>query len=259
MLDYSFTYQELELFIVVLMRVASFIFVAPFFSMTNTPSRVRVALSLFITIIIFHVIPHDPLNYSTLTEYTIIVLKEVVTGLIIGLGCNLCLMIVNFAGHIADMEVGLSMVSLFDPATRQSTSITGVFYNYTIILMLIISGMHTYLIRAFTETYTLIPINGQVFHSNKLLAGMLAFLVDYVVIGFRICLPIFATMIILNAILGVLAKVSPQLNMFAVGMQIKVLVGLGILFLSSIMLPDAANYIFEQMKHMMVTMVEALS
>lgn len=259
MLDYSFTYQELELFIVVLMRVASFIFVAPFFSMTNTPTRVRIALSLFISIIIYHIIPHDPLNYSTLTGYLIIVLKEVVTGLIIGLGCNLCTMIVNFAGHIADMEVGLSMVNLFDPATRQNTSITGVFYNYSIFLMLIISGMHTYLIRAFTETYTLIPIDGQVFHSNKLMAGMLGFLADYVIIGFRICLPIFATMIILNAILGILAKVSPQLNMFAVGMQIKVLVGLGILFLSSIMLPDAASFIFEQMKHMMVTMVEAIS
>lgn len=259
MLDYSFTYQELELFVLVIMRVASFVFVAPFFSMANTPTRVRVGLSIFISIVVFSIIPHTALNYSTLTEYVIIVLKEVVTGLIIGLGCNLCTLIVNFAGHIADMEVGLSMVNLFDPSTKQNVSITGVFYNYTILLMLMISGMHAYLIKAFVETYTLIPVNGQIFHSNKLMSGMLEFMGNYVIIGFRICLPIFAVMIILNAVLGILAKVSPQLNMFAVGMQIKVLVGIGILFLSAIMLPDAANFIFEQMKHMMVTMVEALS
>ena len=87
---------------------------------------------------------------------------------------------------------------------------------------------------------------------------MLEFMADYIIIGFRICLPIFAVMIILNAVLGVLAKVSPQMNMFAVGMQMKVLVGLCILFLSTSMLPSAANFIYEQMQHMVSTFVEGM-
>lgn len=259
MLDYSFTYKELEIFLLVLMRVASFVFVAPFFSMSNTPRHIRVLLSIFITILIYRIVPHDGYLYTTLIDYSILVLKEVLTGLIIGLGANIAMMIVNFAGHIADMEMGLSMVTLMDPSTRDMVTISGVYYNYMVLLMMLISGMHRYLIEALVETYTLIPISGQVFHPNKLMSGMLEFMGDYVVIGFRICLPIFATMIILNAILGILAKISPQLNMFAVGIQIKVLVGLGILFLSSMMLPDAANMIFDEMKHMIVTMVQAIS
>lgn len=259
MLDYSFTYQDLELFLLVLIRVASFIFVAPFFSMTNTPRNVRVLFSLFLSVMIFGLIPKTPLGYSTLAEYAIIVLKEVVTGLLIGFGANLTMMIVNFAGHIADMEVGLSMVSLMDPNTRDSVTITGIYYNYMFTLMLIITGMHRYLIQALIETYTLIPVNGQVFHTNDLMNAMLKFMGDYIIIGFRICLPIFVTMILLNAILGILAKVSPQMNMFAVGMQIKVLTGLGILFLTCAMLPDAAGFVFEQMKRMVVLMVEAMS
>lgn len=259
MLDYSFTYQDLELFLLVFMRVATFIFVAPFFSMTNTPRMVRIGLGFFITILLFNVIPHDYVRYDSLIQFTGLILKEVITGLIIGLGANLCTMIVNFAGHIADMEMGLSMVSLMDPATRDNVTITGVYYNYAVMLMLLISGMHRYLIQALAETYTLIPINGQIFHTNKLLSGIIEFMSDYILIGFRICLPIFVTMIILNAVLGILAKISPQLNMFAVGIQIKVLTGLCILFLSSVMLPDAASMIFDEMKHMVVTMVEALS
>ncbi|MCR4989374.1 MAG: flagellar biosynthetic protein FliR [Lachnospiraceae bacterium] len=259
MLDYSFTYGELELFILVLVRVTSFIFIAPFFSMTNTPRMVRIGLSFFISILLFNVLPHDPVHYETLIQYSGIVIKEVLTGLLIGLGANLCMLIVNFAGHIADMEMGLSMVSLMDPSTRDNVTISGIYYNYTVMLMLLISGLHRYLIQALAQTYTLIPINGQVFHDNKLINGIISFMGDYVLIGFRICLPIFAVMIILNAILGILAKVSPQLNMFAVGIQIKVLTGLSILFLSSVMLPDAADLIFKQMKHMVVTMVEALS
>lgn len=259
MLDYSFTYGELELFILVLVRIASFVFVAPFFSMNNTPRHIKVLFSIFFSAIIYNLIPHDHMEYSTLLEYTVIVVKEVITGLLIGVGANLTTMIVSFAGHIADMEVGLSMVTLMDPATRESVTITGALYNYMITLMLIISGMHRYLIQAMVETYTLIPVNGQVFHLNRLMDSVITFMSDYVVIGFRICLPIFATMILLNAVLGILAKVSPQMNMFAVGMQLKVLTGLGILFLTSFMLPNAANFIFEQMKRMVVMMVEAMS
>lgn len=258
MLDLGFTYGDLELFILVLIRVASFIYIAPFFSMTNTPRNVRIGLSLFISVLLYEVIPHDALGYSSLLQYALIVIKEVLTGLIIGLGANLCTMIVNFAGHVADMEMGLSMVTLFDPATRDNVTISGALYNYSITLMLIISGMHRYLIKALAQTYTLIPINGQVFHSYKLLNGMIGFMGDYILIGFRICLPIFVCMVILNAVLGILAKVSPQLNMFAVGMQIKVLTGLSILFLSCVMLPNAADMIFTEMKRMVVTMVEAL-
>ena len=259
MLDYSFTLKNLEFFILVLTRVTSFMFVAPFFSMTNTPRRIRVVLSVFITILLYGVIPNDPPVYGTLIEYAVIVLKEVVTGLILGFGTNLCMMVVNFAGHIADMETGLSMVTMFDPATRENVTITGVYYNYFIMLMMLVSGMHRYLIQALAETYTLIPLNGQIFHVERLLDSIIDFMAEYVIIGFRICLPIFATMILLNAILGILAKISPQLNMFAVGIQIKILVGLGILFLTGVMLPDAAEMVFTQMKQVMVSMVKAMS
>ena len=78
------------------------------------------------------------------------------------------------------------------------------------------------------------------------------------IIGMRICLPVFCTVMLLNAILGVLAKVSPQMNMFAVGIQLKVLTGLTVLFLTVGMLPDAANLIFTQMKRMVVAFVEGM-
>ena len=258
MLDYTFSYADLEYFLLILIRVASFIFAAPFFSMTNTPRNVRIGLSFFVAVLLYHAVPQQRIVYDTLAGYSVIVMKETLTGLLIGFAANLCFSVVAFAGHIADMEMGLSMASLIDPTTRQNTSITGIYYNYMIMLMLMISGMHRYLLKALAETYTLIPINGAIFNSDELLASMLEFMANYIIIGFRICLPIFAVMIILNAVLGVLAKVSPQMNMFAVGMQMKVLVGLCILFLSTSMLPSAANFIYEQMQHMVSTFAEVL-
>lgn len=259
MIDYSFSYGDLELFLLIFVRVASFVYIAPFFSMSNTPSRVRVGLAFFISVLLYQTGPEQEVAYDTLTGYTIIVMKEAVTGFLIGFGANLCTAVVSFAGQIADMEMGLSMASLFDPATKQQTTITGVYYNYMVLLLLMISGMHRYLLKALAETYELIPINGAVFHDDALLQALITFMGDYIIVGFRICLPIFAVMIILNAVLGILAKVSPQLNMFAVGIQMKVLVGFCVLFVTTAMLPDAAGFIYEQMKRMVVGFVRVMS
>ena len=259
MIDYNFSYGDLELFLLIFVRVASFVYIAPFFSMSNTPSRVRVGLAFFISVLLYQTGPEQEVVYDTLIGYTIIVMKEAVTGFLIGFGANLCTAVVSFAGQIADMEMGLSMASLFDPATKQQTTITGVYYNYMVLLLLMISGMHRYLLKALAETYELIPINGAVFHDDALLQALITFMGDYIIVGFRICLPIFAVMIILNAVLGILAKVSPQLNMFAVGIQLKVLVGFCVLFVTTAMMSDAAGFIYEQMKRMVVSFVRVMS
>lgn len=249
MIDFSFSMYDLEYFLLILTRVSCFIFVAPFFSLNNTPRHVRVALSVFTAALLYQTLtPAPALEYQTIAGYSAIVLKEAIVGLMLGLGTSMCSAIVNFAGHIADMETGLSMVTLMDPATRQNTSITGVYYQYVVMLMLIVSGMYRYLFGALADTFVLIPVNGAIFQMDSLLVSMVKFLSNYIIIGFRICLPIFCVILMLNAILGILAKVSPQMNMFAVGIQLKILVGLSVLLLSASMLPDAANFIFQQMK-----------
>lgn len=240
---------DLEYFLLILTRVSCFVFVAPFFSLNNTPRHVRVALSVFTAALLYQTLaPVPAVEYQTVTGYSVIVLREAIVGLMLGLGTSMCSAIVNFAGHIVDMETGLSMVTLMDPATRESTSITGVFYQYVVMLMLIVSGMYRYLFGALADTFVLIPVNGALFQMDSLLISVVKFLGNYIIIGFRICLPVFCVILMLNAILGVLAKVSPQMNMFAVGIQLKILVGLSILFLSASMLPDAANFIFKQMR-----------
>lgn len=258
MIDYTFTYGDLEYFLLVFIRVISFMFVAPFFSMSNMPRRIRIGFSFFVALLLYQSVPRQSIVYDTLIGYSVIVMKEVLTGLLIGFAANLCASVVSFAGHIADMEMGFSMASMFDPTTKETSTITGIYYNYMVLLMLMISGMHRYLIQALAETYILIPVNGAVIRTDTLLAAMLEFMANYIIIGFRICLPIFAVMTILNAVLGILAKVSPQLNMFVVGIQMKVLVGLSILFLSTSMLPGAADFIYDQMKRMVVTFTEAI-
>lgn len=260
MVDLSFSVNELIYFLLVFTRVSCFVFIAPFFSMQGTPARVKIVLSAFVSILLYETLtPAPEITYNSMIGFTLIVLKEAVTGLLVGFGANICTSIVNFSGAIADMETGLSMVTLMDPATKQNASFTGVLYQYAFMMMLIASGMYRYLLQALADTFVLIPVNGAVFHSDRLLNSMLQFLKDYILIGFRIVLPIFCVILMLNAILGVLAKVAPQMNMFAVGMQLKVLVGLSILFLSVGMMPGAADFIFREMKDIIQSFVGGMT
>lgn len=259
MIDLSFSFLDLEYFLLILVRVSCFVFIAPFFSMNNTPKMVRIAVSFFTALLLYNTLtPAEGVVYNSVAAYALIVIKEAVTGLIIGFAATICTAIVSFAGSIADMETGLSMVTLMDPTTREQTSMTGVLYQYVIMLMLLVSGMYRYLLGALADSFLLIPVNGAVFRGENLVSTITVFLRDYITIGFRICLPVFCTMLLLNAVLGVLAKVAPQLNMFAVGIQLKVAVGLSVLFLSCSMLSDAASFIFTEIKKVTVAFVEGM-
>lgn len=260
MIEFSFSLHDLEYFLLIFTRVSCFVYISPFFGMSNTPARVKVGISFFTAMLLYETLtPANAVVYDSIMEYALIVMKEAVTGLLIGFGANICTSIVNFTGSIIDMETGLSMVSLMDPMTKQSTSITGVYYQYVIMLLLIVTGMYRYLLGALADSFLLIPVNGAVFHTDLLLNAMIKFLGEYITIGFRICLPVFCVILLLNAILGVLAKVSPQMNMFAVGIQLKILVGLAVLLLTTSMLPGAANLIFTEMKRMIVSFVGGMT
>lgn len=258
MIDLSFSLTDLEFFLLVLMRVSTFIFVAPFFSLKGTPNNVKIGFAVLFSVMLYNTMPKTDVIYNTLTGYAVVVIKEACTGLLIGYGAQICTTILNFAGHIADMETGLSMVTIFDPNTQENVTISGVYFQYGVSLLMFISGMYQFILGALKESYSLIPVNGAVFSSENLLASMLEFLKDYISIGFRICLPIFAVMLLLNSILGILAKVSPQLNMFAVGMQLKVLIGLGILFLTVGMLPQVSELLLSEMKKMVTMFTESM-
>lgn len=259
MIDLSFSIYDLEYFLLILTRISCFVFVAPFFSLANTPARVRIGLSLCMSILLYQVLsPAEVIEMNTILGFAFVVMKEAIAGLLLGFSANICLAIINFAGSVADMETGLSMATLLDPATRETSSITGVFYQYFIMLMMIVSGMYRYLLGAIADSFTLIPVNGAVFKSDMLLDSMLTFLSEYLIIGFRIILPIFCVMLLLNAILGIMAKVSPQMNMFAVGMQLKVIVGVSTLFLMTGMLSGASDFIFQEIKKMMTRFAESM-
>lgn len=231
-----------------MVRIASFVYTAPFFNMANTPQRTKLGLAFFISLIVFTLVPDRTLEYSSILEYAIFVIKESVVGLLLGFSCMVCVQTITFAGNIIDSNIGLSMASEYDPTLRDQTTVSGTLYYYTVFLLLMVSGLYQFpYISRLVDTYTIIPINGLSVNPS-LYSSVVTLVSDYFIIGFRIALPVFVSLLIVNCVLGILAKVASQLNMFAVGIQIKILAGLVIMFVTVGLLPQIANFIYQNIK-----------
>jgi flagellar biosynthetic protein FliR len=258
MVNIQFTQGNLEQLLLIFVRISAFIFVAPFFSITSVPKRMRAGLAFFITLILFTVLPKGTLAYSTVIDYAILVIREIIVGLLIGLSANICYSILAFSGKIIDMDIGFAMVSVLDPISKEQTSITGTFYNYVFLFTLVCSDMPHYLLRAIVDAYQLIPLGKVQFNMDSLYNSFLTYMADYLIIGFRIVLPIFAVILVTNIILGILAKVAPQMNMFVIGMQLKIFMGLFTIFITIGLFNNVSNYIFTEMKKMIVSMIQGM-
>lgn len=258
MVNFAFTIDNFEYWLLIMVRISCFVFIAPFLGQEGIPNQTKIGLSVFISLILYGVVSRPELNYESVVGYALVVLKEGITGLLIGLAANICNSIVLFAGNIIDMDIGLSMATQFNADMKTESTLTGTFYYYVVLLLLLCSNLQTYLVKAVADSFSIIPVNGQKFAWDHLFSSMLKYMGDLFVIGFRIFLPVFACIMILNCVLGVMAKVAPQMNMFSIGMQLKVLVGFVVLLVTVFLLPNVADYIFREIKTMVRLIAEGM-
>lgn len=258
MVSWSVSLVDIEYLLLILVRISAFMFSAPLYGQTGVPGRAKIGLSFCISILLHNMVPHPDLAYVSVIGYAVCILKEGITGLLIGFAANICNSIVLFAGNIIDMDIGLSMATEFNPDTQMQITISGNLYYYFVLLLLIVSDMHIYILRAACDSFSVVPIGGAQFQWEHLSESMIRYMGDLFVIGFRIFLPFFATIMILNCVLGIMAKVAPQMNMFSVGIQMKLIVGLIVMFLTVFLLPSISNFIFNEIKQMVVLIIEGL-
>lgn len=254
----SFTIKNLEYALLIFIRVTAIVSVTPLFGNNAVPVRVKAAISFFLSIIMINTVDYTAVSYAGTIGYSILVMKEAITGLIIGIGSGFCLYILNYSGHFIDMELGLSMAMEFDPTSNLQSTITANFLSHLFIIMFLMSDMHYFIIDALNESYKMIPIGGANIDAG-LYHVIIKYIVDYFVIALRIALPIFACIFVINIVLGILAKVAPQMNMFVIGMQLKIFVGLFILYMIMGMLPGIVDFIFEEMRELTGIFMDMLS
>ena len=254
----QFTKEYLEYILLVFIRIASMMVTAPFFNSGNFPRMTKMGLSFFFSLVAVNLLDFNGLTYQGIAGYAALILQEGITGAIIGLASGFCLYILSFSGNMFDMEIGFSMAMEFDPATNVQSTITSNLFSQLFLALFVVSDMHYFVIDAIYDSYKLIPIGGANLKGD-FLSVMTTYITDYFVIGFRIILPIFSCILIVNVVLGILAKVAPQMNMFVIGIQLKVFIGLFLLFLLMGYLPNIGDFLFVERLKMTILYVEQLA
>ena len=235
------------------------VYLVPILGASGVPHRVKIGFSLALAVFLATIIPYDPLPYTTILGYTGLVIKEAVVGLLIGFFMNICMTILAYAGQLIDQEIGFTMVSMFDQFNKTQTTITANLYNILVLLIVVVSDLYYFIIDAMVDSFKYVPVGTNVYKLDAIYEIFLRFMKNFFVIGFQIALPIFASALLLNVILGILAKSAPQMNMFVVGIQLKVFLGFFVLLVTIGFLPNITEFIFNEMKTLVELLYGAMS
>lgn len=256
-MSFTISTLTLEAFLLVLVRVACFISIAPIFGHNSLNTRMKISIAFFVSLILYQVVDTSLPIYSDVLGYTMLVVEEAFVGLLLGFVAGLSMKALAIAGEFIDREIGFSMATTFDP-NQGMVTITGDLYDKIVCLVIMISNLHYYILSAAAQSFELVPVGQIVINPSLIYTSLIQFIVQMFMIGFRIAMPVFLGATMLNVILGVLAKSSPQMNMFAIGMQLKVFVGLFLLAVCIMFVPNIANYIMERMRDMIQTILGGL-
>lgn len=257
MIEQTFSINHLEYYLAIFVRVMGAIAFAPIFGNRTVTRRARIFIGIACALAVFTANPYVPLGYSTFLGYTIILLKELIVGITIGFMSNVTLSIINAAGQFIDREIGFSMVSDFDPGMNTEITITAEFYNMLVMLIMLCSNMHYFILSALSDSFQLIPLGNVTIDTGTLYDTMVRYIADYFIISVRIALPVIIATMLLNVVLGVLAKTAPQMNMFVIGMQLKIFVGFAVLFVTIVFLPNITEYIYKEMQTVVTDVMKA--
>jgi len=214
-------------------RIAALVTVAPILGSRAIPVQVKVFLSLFLTVTMLPVIESQPqLETITLLGMAPLIFKEVVLGLFLGFNAKFIFESYQFAGRLVSTQMGLGMANLVDPESgQQVTPIGNIFTLFIMIVFLFLNGHHL-IISALYKSFELSPATSYKF----ILAGaqwkMLSLFNELFIIGIKLAAPSMATLFLIEVCMGIMARIVPQMNIFFIGLPIRLGVGLFIVIAS---------------------------
>jgi len=228
-------YESIDVFILILVRVLAFFILLPVISGMNIPGVARLMLALCLTVMIFlsgNVTATSAVYSDNMQGYFLLVVTEFLAGAFMGYIVFAVFNLIFYACHWIEYEIGLAMANVIDPMSQIQVPILGNIFFLAVAAMLVVTGGLNGFIGAFYHSYSILPIGAATVIGNAPLAATtLSMLSGFIMLAIKIAMPIIGAIIVINVALGILVKAVPQMNVFVVGMPIKVLVGLILVYL----------------------------
>lgn len=223
--------QEFLLFTLILMRMSGFIFLNPVLGRKNIPSLAKVGMTFVLTLLIY---PITSLTQETAVSsalvYAILLLKEFALGYLIGFTMQIFEMVVTFAGTVMDFQMGLSMATVYDPQNGTQIALTGnILQIYYLLLFFAVDG-HLALMKILVLSGDIVPY-AQVAIGTDSINALIGVFAECVVLAVKLSMPLIAFEFVMEISVGILMKLIPQINLFIVSIQLRVILGIVLLLI----------------------------
>lgn len=226
----AFNQDRMAMLVLALARVGGLFIMGPIFASRSAPIRVRAALVFFLTLAMLPLVGPAPELLAHAGAFTLLAMAafETMIGFTIGLVAQLTFGAVQMAGQLAGIQMGIGLANLIDPQTQEHITSLAQWQNLLALLIFLSIDGHHMLIRAVADSFHVLPIGGGVPSAAGF--GMVVDLAGGLfVVALKIASPVLVMLLLVNAAMGVLAKLIPQLNVFIVGFPLNVAAGLFVL------------------------------
>jgi flagellar biosynthetic protein FliR len=219
-----FSEQQVAGFFLVLARVSPLFLLAPLFSSKMVPGRARGVIAVALTVGILPVVQHGRIDLSIL-GFGGLILKELLVGLAFAYALSALFAAMQAAGALLDTLIGFSFGAMVDPVTGTQSTVLSQMYALFGVAIFITLGGDGWVVKGLARTYEAIPLSEAPAIGSMVEGAQMAFSGIFVA-AFMIGAPVLIALIIVDAAFGVVSRVVPQLNIFAVGFPAKMIVGL---------------------------------
>lgn len=238
--------NSIPVFLLILVRVSAFFVTLPLFSYRTIPGHFKIGFSFFLSLIIFYTVDVTVIEIDG--TYILLVLKEAMVGLLVGLIAYILLSAIQIAGGFIDFQMGFAIANVVDPQTGAQSPLMGQYFYIIALLFLLSVNGHHLLIDGIYNSYQFISIDAFIPFQNGSIAD---FVVDtfnkMFLIAFQMAIPIVGCLFLVDVALGIIARTVPQLNVFVVGLPLKILVSFMAIFVFLSLYVSLVNRLFESM------------
>lgn len=222
-------WTQFTLFLYILARMSGFVLFNPILGRRTIPAIFRSGLILLLSVSVISSTQQTVEVPATTVELIIHLLLELAVGLLLGMAVNFFFYIPQLAGEVIDTQMAMTMNQIYDASSQANLSTTAVLFNVAMSLLFFAANGHHTLLRILLTSGQVVPF-GEIAFDTIVFQAMLQLFIQCTLLAVKLCMPILAAELVGEIGMGILMKVIPQINVFSINIELKVIIGLFLIF-----------------------------
>ena len=214
-----------------LLRIGAMFMAAPIFNTRQIPVRFRMLLAVLVTVLVQPVLPDSPVVSVFSTDALLIASQQIAIGVVLGFMMQMTFQALIFGGQVMAYSMGLGFANMMDPTNGVQVPVVAQFWLILAMLAFLMMNGHLVLISAIVDTFTVLPVATDGL-SRAGIWELLSWASRMFAAGVVMAMPVIISLLLINIGMGVVSRAAPQLNVFAIGFPITLLMGFVLIWIT---------------------------